>query len=77
MAKPASRILVINDERLVLLFRNQEMTDEAQIAFSEETRLMFGPGTITVTAKGEDGIEAYWREKNLESMDGLPTGLLD
>ncbi len=27
-------------------------------------------------AKGEDGIEAYWREKNLESMDGLPTGLL-
>ena len=28
-------------------------------------------------AKGEDGIEAYWREKNLESMDGLPTGLLE
>ncbi len=28
-------------------------------------------------SKGEDGIEAYWREKNLESMDGLPTGLLD
>lgn len=29
------------------------------------------------TAKGVDGIEAYWREKNVESMDGLPTGLLD
>ena len=29
------------------------------------------------SAKGPDGIEAYWREKNLESMDGLPTGLLD
>jgi hypothetical protein len=28
-------------------------------------------------AKGQDGIEAYWHEKNLESMDGLPTGLLD
>lgn len=28
-------------------------------------------------AKGEAGIEAYWREKNLRSMDGLPTGLLD
>lgn len=28
-------------------------------------------------AKGVDGIEAYWREKNLVSMDGLPTGLLD
>ena len=28
-------------------------------------------------AKGVDGIEAYWREKNLASMDGLPTGLLD
>lgn len=27
-------------------------------------------------AKGQDGIEAYWHEKNLESMDGLPTGLL-
>lgn len=26
-------------------------------------------------AKGEDGIEAYWREKNLVSMDGLPTGM--
>lgn len=29
------------------------------------------------SAKGVDGIEAYWRDKNLESMDGLPTGLLD
>ncbi|WP_119271889.1 pyridoxamine 5'-phosphate oxidase family protein [Taklimakanibacter deserti] len=28
-------------------------------------------------AKGEDGLRAYWREKNLTSMDGLPTGLLD
>ena len=28
-------------------------------------------------SKGEDGIAAYWREKNLESMDGLPTGLFD
>jgi hypothetical protein len=28
-------------------------------------------------AKGQDGIEAYWHEKNLESMDGLPTGLFD
>lgn len=27
-------------------------------------------------AKGQDGLEAYWREKNLTSMDGLPTGLL-
>lgn len=27
-------------------------------------------------AKGQEGIEAYWREKNLTSMDGLPTGLL-
>jgi len=25
--------------------------------------------------KGEDGIKAYWREKNLTSFDGLPTGL--
>ncbi|OLP53849.1 pyridoxamine 5'-phosphate oxidase [Rhizobium rhizosphaerae] len=29
------------------------------------------------TAKGEDGIDAYWREKNQRSMDGLPTGLFD
>lgn len=28
-------------------------------------------------SKGEEGIAAYWREKNLRSMDGLPTGLLD
>lgn len=27
--------------------------------------------------KGEDGIREYWREKNLTSFDGLPTGLLD
>ncbi|QDL92710.1 pyridoxamine 5'-phosphate oxidase family protein [Paroceanicella profunda] len=26
-------------------------------------------------AKGEEGIRAYWEEKNLTSMDGLPTGL--
>jgi hypothetical protein len=26
-------------------------------------------------AKGPDGIEAYWHEKNLTSMDGLPTGM--
>lgn len=25
-------------------------------------------------AKGPDGIEAYWGEKNMVSMDGLPTG---
>jgi hypothetical protein len=28
-------------------------------------------------AKGEAGLKAYWREKNLVSIDGLPTGLLD
>jgi hypothetical protein len=28
-------------------------------------------------AKGADGLQVYWREKNLRSMDGLPTGLLD
>jgi hypothetical protein len=27
--------------------------------------------------KGEAGIESYWQEKNLTSLDGLPTGLLD
>lgn len=27
--------------------------------------------------KGEDGIRDYWREKNLVSFDGLPTGLLE
>lgn len=26
-------------------------------------------------AKGDDGLEAYWREKNMCSMDGLPTPL--
>lgn len=26
-------------------------------------------------AKGPNGIEDYWREKNTRSMDGLPTGL--
>lgn len=25
--------------------------------------------------KGQEGISAYWKEKNLSSMDGLPTGL--
>ena len=25
--------------------------------------------------KGPDGIQSYWKEKNLSSMDGLPTGL--
>ena len=28
-------------------------------------------------AKGPDGITAYWQEKNLASIDGLPTGLGD
>jgi hypothetical protein len=28
-------------------------------------------------AKGEDGLETYRREKNVRSMDGLPTGLFD
>ncbi len=27
--------------------------------------------------KGAEGIEQYWRDKNLVSFDGLPTGLLD
>jgi hypothetical protein len=27
--------------------------------------------------KGPEGIEDYWREKNLVSMDGLPTGLME
>lgn len=26
-------------------------------------------------SKGADGLEAYWQEENLVSMDGLPTGL--
>lgn len=28
-------------------------------------------------AKGEEGLEAYWREKNRQSIDGFPTGLLE
>ena len=28
-------------------------------------------------AKGPEGIKAYWQEKNLVSMDGLPTGFED
>ena len=28
-------------------------------------------------AKGKDGIEAYWREKSVRSIDGLPTGLFE
>ena len=28
-------------------------------------------------AKGVDGIEAYWREKNQASLDGFPSGLFD
>lgn len=27
--------------------------------------------------KGPEGLETYWREKNLRSMDDLPTGLMD
>ena len=27
--------------------------------------------------KGEDGIHAYWRDRNATSFDGLPTGILD
>jgi hypothetical protein len=27
------------------------------------------------TGKGEDGIAAYWREKNTHSIDGFPTGV--
>ena len=26
-------------------------------------------------AKGQDGIEAYWRERNARGIDGLPTGM--
>ncbi len=25
-------------------------------------------------ARGADGVKAYWAEKNMESLDGLPTG---
>jgi hypothetical protein len=28
-------------------------------------------------AKGPDGLEAYWHEKNQRSIDGFPTGLFD
>lgn len=28
-------------------------------------------------AKGTEGVELYWRRKNLRSIDGFPTGLLD
>lgn len=28
-------------------------------------------------AKGESGLEEYWRQKNMRSIDGLPTGLLE
>ena len=28
-------------------------------------------------SKGEEGLEDYWRQKNLRSIDGLPTGLLE
>ena len=28
-------------------------------------------------AKGPEGLEKYWREKNQRSIDGLPTGLLE
>ena len=27
--------------------------------------------------KGPDGIREYWREKNVASIDGLPTGMLE
>ena len=26
--------------------------------------------------KGPEGLESYWSEKNLSSMDGFPTGLM-
>ena len=32
--------------------------------------------TAWAEAKGEEGIAQYWRDKNLVSFDGLPTGLL-
>lgn len=28
-------------------------------------------------AKGQDGIETHWRNKNQHSIDGLPTGIID
>jgi hypothetical protein len=27
--------------------------------------------------KGDEGIRAYWREKNALSFDGLPTGVIE
>ena len=27
--------------------------------------------------RGREGIQAYWAEKNQQSLDGLPTGILD
>ena len=36
------------------------------------------PGlTNWAQSKGEAGLDAYRREKNLTSMDGLPTGLFE
>jgi hypothetical protein len=36
------------------------------------------PGLIRwAEAKGQDGIEAYWRERNTRSIDGLPTGMAE
>ncbi len=32
--------------------------------------------TEWAAAKGEDGLRAYWRDKNATSFDGLPTGIL-
>jgi len=28
-------------------------------------------------SKGESGLEEYWRQKNVQSIDGLPTGLFE
>ena len=28
------------------------------------------------SAKGDDGIKAYWQEKNMVSLDGKPTGMV-
>lgn len=28
-------------------------------------------------AKGQEGLQEYWRQKNLRSIDGLPTGLFE
>jgi hypothetical protein len=29
------------------------------------------------TRKGPDGIDAYWREKNVATIDGIPTGMAE